>query len=380
MPHVTYQLMVANWSINSGDDPRTEFIELETKLSTYSPADSCRVLVYAPPAAQPGLLEQAVSEAGSALGIAAEEEAFSVQIRGNEIKPADQITVELTAGEQSTKVITAEVQSVRSSLGQTKIFGVTGMQKLVDSRLNQVYENQSLNQIVNDLASQVGIATGQIETGATYSYYVVHECKSVLAHIRELAMRDGFDVYFDTDNKLNLKKFNKSSADHTFYYGIDILDLQLMNHQPTSDHIWIYGESPASNQGTDTWHWLVKDLTPFKSEVGEGVHALAIQDGAVRTKDQADQLAISKFGAIKDQSTSGRLKILGDPTVKLADAIEIKNAPKPELNGLFKIGSVRHVLNKQSGFVTFIDFTGQGGAGTAAGLLGARGDLAGAVG
>ena len=83
-----------------------------------------------------------------------------------------------------------------------------------------------------------------------------------------------------------------------------------------------------------------------------------------------DSLAAAKLGAIKDQSTWGRLKILGNPAVKLADAIEIQDAPKPELNGLFKVTEVRHVLNKQAGYLTYIGFTGQGGAASAGGLLG----------
>jgi hypothetical protein len=382
MHKVHYKLSIGNWAVNSQDDQRTEFITLELNQSIDSSSDTCRVSVYAPPAPRPGLLEQAIGAAAGALGFGGEEgESFSVQVRGNVVKHGDQLAVELTAGDRSGKVMTADVQSIESSFGQTKIAGATGKRKLAGARVNQVYENQSLSQIVKDLASQAGVETGEIETGATYSYFVAHESRSLLKQIRELAMRDGLDVYFDQDNKLTLKKFDKSSADHTFFYGIDILDLQLSNHQATSDHILVYGESPASNQGSNTWHWLVKDLSPFRSEVGQGANTLAIHDGAVRTKDAADSLATTKFGAIKDRSTRGRLKILGDPQVKLGDAIEIKNAPKPELNGLFKVTSVRHVLNKRDGYLTFIGFSGQGGAQAAGGLLhGLAGNLAGAVG
>jgi hypothetical protein len=87
------------------------------------------------------------------------------------------------------------------------------------------------------------------------------------------------------------------------------------------------------------------------------------------------------LGAIKDQATGGRLKLLGNPTVKLGDAIEIKGSPKPELNGLFKVVSVRHRYSKQEGFITIVDFTGQGGSKSAEGLLGqALGQLGGAIG
>ena len=373
MLQIRYAISIGNWLVNSADNPLTELISLDIKLGVNLPSDICRILVYAQPAPQPGLLEQAVGAAAGALGFGEEEKAFSIQICGNDIKPGDPITIELTSGDASDKVMTAEVECINSSFGQTKITGRMGMQKLANTRLNLVYENQTLNQIVSDLAGQASVSTGQIETGSNYPYLVVHESKNLLKHILELAMREGMDLYFDTDNKLTVKKFNKSNADHTFYYGIDILDLQLFNHQPTSEHILIYGESPASNQGADTWHWLTKDLQPFQGEVGEGIKTLSIQDSAVRTKDAADRQAIAKLGAMKDQSTRGKLKILGNPTVKLGDAIEIKSAPKPELNGLFKVTSVRHIFNKRDGYLTFIDFTGQGGAEAAGGLLGQLG-------
>ncbi len=383
MHKIHYKLSIGEWTVNSQDDPRTEFIAVELNHSIDSSGDSCRISVYAPPAPQPGLLDQAVGAAAGALGLGGEggEESFSVQVRGNAIKHGDQITVELTSGDRSGKVMTAGVQSIESSFGQTKIAGATGKLKLANTCVNQVYENQSLDQIVKDLANQAGVDTGQIETGSSYSYFVAHESKNLLGLIRELAMRDGLDMYFDADNKLTLKKFDKSSADHTFFYGIDILDLQLLNHQAGSDHILVYGESPASNQGSDTWSWLAKDLSSFRGEVGQGSRTIAIHDGAVRTKDAAKLLATSSLGAIKDQATRGRLKLLGAPQVTPGDAIEIKNAPKPELNGLFKVTSIRHVLNKRDGYLTFIGFSGQGGAQAAGGLLGGlAGNLAGAVG
>jgi hypothetical protein len=144
-----------------------------------------------------------------------------------------------------------------------------------------------------------------------------------------------------------------------------------------SEHFKVYGESPSSKQGSDTWHWFAKDLSPFTAEIGSGQKLLVTQDSAAKTKDAADSLANAKSAALKDRASEGRLKILGNPLVNLGDAIEIKDAPKPELNGLFKVTSVRHVLSKWQGYLTFVGFSGQGGAQQAGGGLG---QLTGAVG
>jgi hypothetical protein len=381
MDKITYTVKIGNWSVDSGDNPRTELINLETIQSLESPRDACHVVLYAPPATQTGILGQGAGAAAGAFGLGgSREKTLAVQVRGQEIKHGDEIIIELTSGDISDTVMTARVHSLHSSFGQTKICGRTGMQKLSNTRLNQVYENQSLSQIVKNLAGQADVDTGDIEIGSTYSYFVVHESKTLLRQLCELARREGMDLYFNTDNKLTIKTFNKSSADHTFHHKIHILGLQIFSHELSSDHVRVYGESPSSNQGSDTWHWIAKDISGFQSEVGDSSKLLAFQDGVLRTKDAADSFAKSKFGAIKDQATSGRLKILGNPKVKLGEAIEIKDALKPELNGLFKVTSVRHVVSKGNGFLTLVDFSGQGGAGQAAGLLGQVGGSAGAIG
>ncbi|HEX5835367.1 MAG TPA: hypothetical protein VFY34_16000 [Pyrinomonadaceae bacterium] len=378
MAAITYKLTINKWSVDSANDPRTEFLMLDTQHSVDASADYCRITVYAPPPPKPGLLEQAAAMVAAEVGLGGSaSESFSVSVRGNQVKHGDQMTVELTVDDASTKIFTAEVNSIKSALGQTVITGTTGKQKLANARLNQIYSNQGLDQITKDLAQQASVNAGDIQSGATYSYFVVHDAKSVLRQLHELAFRDGMDLYCDAENKLVLKKFEKTKADHTFYYGIHVLDLQLSNYDVVSDHFKVYGESPSSQQGSDTWHWFAKDLSPFTAEIGSGGKLLVLQDSAAKTKDAAGNLATAKAGALKDRASRGLLKILGNPLVKLGDAIEIKEAPKPELNGLFKVTSVRHVLSKWQGYLTFVGFSGQGGAQT---LAGALGQLAGAVG
>jgi hypothetical protein len=178
-----------------------------------------------------------------------------------------------------------------------------------------------------------------------------------------------------------VKAFSKSSADHTFYYGIDLLSLTLLKQRASVGHVTVAGEGAASSNGQDAWPWLLKDATSMTGVVGDGDQLLPIRDGAVRSKDAADQAAQQKLGAVKDGASRGRFRVLGFPTVRLGDAIEIKEAPKPELNGLFKVIGVRHILSKTAGFLTEVDFSGQGGAQQAAGLLGGlAGKLAGALG
>src|SRR4026207_502489 len=59
MNKIAYKLTVANWLVDSANRPTTELLSLETRLAMNSTHDFARIVVYAPPAPQPGLLEQA---------------------------------------------------------------------------------------------------------------------------------------------------------------------------------------------------------------------------------------------------------------------------------------------------------------------------------
>ncbi len=384
---VGYKCTIGSWSVDSRQDPHTEIVGLDVRRSSLAPIDACRVSLYLATPARSGLLQElagaavgAVSGAIGGASSAASEAAFSVDVRGNAIKDGDPLIVELIAGDEEATVFTGEVQHVVSDFRLTQVVGTTGVHKLASTRLNGTYENKSLGNIVKDLADRSGVTTGQVDEGSQYSYFLVDELKTCFEVIRGLAMRDAMECYFDSDNKLTVKRYDKTEPDHSLYYGIDLLDLQHFAMRPWGQGVRVYGESPSSSQGTDTWHWLVKDNAPYLADLGIGARRLAMQDGALRTKASADGLAAAKYGAIQDRATKGRIRTLGNPKIGLGDAIEINQAPKPELNGLFKVTAIRHLFGKREGYVTLVDVSGQGGAAAASGLLGGAGAVAGALG
>jgi hypothetical protein len=381
---VAYTVSLGGLQLDSAADPRTELLAVDVFRSMNAAADYCRVTLYAPPAPQPDLLTQAIGAAASALGFgeeAAAEEGPSIAVRGETIRHGAPIEISLAVGDQSARVMTAEVDGLGSSLERTTLVGRSALQKLAATRLNAVYQNQSTGQIVRDAASQAGVQVGQVAAGTTWPYLVIDETRPLFRHLRDLARREDCDLFVDDRDRLTLAHFDKTAPDHTFHYGIDLLALELRRDEPALERTRVYGDSPASSEGTTAWPWLIKDPAPLGGAAGEGLRVGAWRDGAVRTKDAADRLATARLGAAKDGSSSGRLVLPGAPSVAVGDAIEIRSAPQPELNGLFKVTAVRHLLAKDAGYVTHVWFSGQGGSAQAGDLLGAlAGQLAGAVG
>ena len=62
--------------------------------------------------------------------------------------------------------MTGTVEAVNASLEAATVIGSTCMQQLANARLNQVYENQNVDQIVRDLVDAdvaVGVALGVLD-------------------------------------------------------------------------------------------------------------------------------------------------------------------------------------------------------------------------
>jgi hypothetical protein len=358
---VDYKLSVAGWSVDSATDTRTELLELDVLHLMNSPAGHCRISAYAKAGTDgAGALEQLAGAATSAVGLVGGAGAGgaaggpSASVRGQQVKSGDAMSVEVTAGSTTATVATAKVRSAESSLELVTLVGRTGMQQLAETRLNQVYENQSLGQIVGDLAQQAGVTTGDVDQGSRYSYLAVHESRSVLRAVVDLARREGMDVWFDADDRLCVKKFSKTRADHVFRYGVEILELAVTSSDPVSGRVLVHGESPSSSSGSDTWHWLVSDLAPYRGDNGSGKRVLAVQDGAVRTKAAADAAAEARLTAIRQRATTARLAVLGRPTVRLGDGIEVQDVPAGALTGVAKVAWVRHLFSVHEGYVTVV--------------------------
>ncbi len=374
---VSLAVTIGPWSVDSASEPLTEIVSVETLARIGSPEAVCRVVLYSPPAdggPQAALTAGAGLSAGLPGGGA--PGAAGTTVRGYPIAAGDAIEIDLKAGDASERVATAEVDSIRTSCGAVSVVGGGALQKLASARLTSVYEGQSLDQIVGDLAGRVGVTTGELESRATHPYVLIHESRSVLRNVLDLARREGMDVYQAPDGSLIVKRFEKTGADHVLRYAAEILDVGLTGAS-AAEQVVAYGESPSSSRGGDTWHWLVKDGSAFSGRAGDGLVTLATQDGAVRNKDAAGALASSLWGGLADRSRLGHVRVLGNPSIKLGDAIEIAECPRSELDGTFKVTSVRHRFSARAGFVTEIGFSGLGGA--AAAPIGA-GAAAGSVG
>ncbi|MGD2088503.1 MAG: hypothetical protein PVH61_20165 [Candidatus Aminicenantes bacterium] len=282
------------------------------------------------------------------------------QGNGQNVQKDDPVSIELGYDDQTVTVMKGTVQYIKPGFETLKIIAYTPVQKLLDLRLNQTYENQSAGDIVSDLAGQVNMDTQTVENGIQFPFYVIDDRKNGWEHLHDIAQKCGFDLYLTPDSKLVFKEFKNSSAAFTLTYGKTIISLIHSDMPQDFKSVTVRGESPASSQGSSTSHWLTKSFENFKGSTGTETPELSIQDAVVRTKEAADASAKGRMNIIQRKKHQGMVDIIGNANIKLGDIFEIKQAPQSDLNGLFQVRAVSHTMNKKAGFKTRIHFWGMG--------------------
>jgi phage protein D len=265
------------------------------------------------------------------------------------VKEGDPVSVKLGYEDGLKNVFVGEVDNVVPELVHIKVLGLNLASKLLKQRVNKTYEKQAAGKIVSDLAQTLKIQTDTVSDGVTFPYYVVDDGRNLHEHMKELAELCGFDVYLTNENKLVFKKYEKKDK-HTLEYGKNVIEIEFDEDRPPIGAVTVQGESPSSFKGADTSHWLTKRAV--EGVKGDGAKKLIIEP-AVKDKETAEKVA-DAVQAQSQRTVNGYVKSVGDPDVKLGDAVEIKGMSNAKMNGEFQVRAVEHYLSKTAGFTTSI--------------------------
>jgi len=288
------------------------------------------------------------------------------EARAPTVAVGDEGSVELGYADDGTvPVFTGKVDAVRATLaGVTRITLVNGGATLAHRRINQSYQQQSAGAIVKDLLGQCEVEPGEVEDGSDYPFYVIDGARTVYQHIARLALRSGFVASITVEDKLQFGPAAAETPLQTFTYGQDLLAIQSVEGVPL-DGVTLTGEGAAGSQGADAWAWLLKDVAAMQKGAGTATGALPLTDAGLRTGD-ALETALTAYLA-EHGGSAGLLSTPGAPGVTVGAAIEIADAPQAAVNGLHVVTRLRHLYDKQRGFVSRFTLrrAGAGGGGLA---------------
>lgn len=272
----------------------------------------------------------------------------------------DEAAIELGYADNGglTRVLSGTLTAVEPGLTTRRLVVHSAAASLLRSFADTTHENKTAGDIVRELAGAAGISVAQADAGISFPAYVIDGRRSAWQHLRELADLCGFDLYLNPDGELVFQKFVNGRTVHVFDFGRDVLALEQLQTAPRAETVEAWGESPTGAQGEDSWGWLTKDFSGTKGSAGSGEPTLLLERPVLRTARAAQSGADALHTELQRRGVRGRLLVLGNPAVKLGDAIRLQHNPEAELNGTFQVRSVTHHISKAKGFTTLIGFRG----------------------
>ena len=261
----------------------------------------------------------------------------------------DDVKIRLGYDDKMELAFSGFVENISLEINRVRITALGAGARLLRLRFNRVYLSQTAGQIVKNIAQEAKVKVKIASDGITIPVYAVDDAMNGFEHVLKLAERCNFDAYLTEDEQLVFKEWG-NAKNNPLKFGQDIIHLEGFDYSPLYTSAKVFGESPSSVKGMDTYHWLTKK--EVKGEAGSGT-VLSIHDPAIRDQKTAETVAKARMEKLK--YTFGLVvETVGKPTIKLGDTVTLEDVPYSTLKGTLEVRTIEHHLSKDKGFVSTV--------------------------
>ena len=260
-------------------------------------------------------------------------------------RPGARLAIALGSEGDEEDVWTGEITGTAAGADAVALDGLEATVALSRRRVSQAYLNQSVADIVRDLAGPAVV--DEVAGDTTLPAYFVDDRRSVWAHLLELAQVVDAGVAAGPAGGLRFVPARTGAPDHRLRHGAEVLGWWTgAAAEPQAAAVATYGA--ASEAGAEQWHWIRRP----SGAAGQIVAAL-------RTKDAAEAMARALANRAARAAVRGRFRIVGRPGVRPGDLLAVADLPTGD-PGTLRVRSVEHVLDARQGFVTTLQVEGGG--------------------
>jgi hypothetical protein len=257
-------------------------------------------------------------------------------------------------------VFSGIVDSIEKSFRQIRVQALNRALHFTIFRLNRVYLSQTAGKIVSDILDSLNkrlVEKGEeplkyekIMDGIMFPYYVIGENICAYEHIARLAEKSNYICYTTPEGLLNFKEYERREP-YTLKYGENIIEVSMVKLFNPIGGVTVYGESPSSWAGRETFHWLSKK--DYSGTSGKGVHELILKDPSIKDTDTVSTVAENIYSRRKRDFMTF-LRILGEPKIKVGDTVKVENVLGSQEPIELQVVEVEHHLNFGEGFTTLV--------------------------
>lgn len=155
--------------------------------------------------------------------------------------------------------------------------------------------------------------------------------------------------YVDATNTVQFTR-RPNRTDHTVQY---LLDASAGKRSPAYESVLVIGASPTSSQGQQRSHMYTR--VPPAAIAGSGSPQYQYRDQAIRTEQQAANVANAILKRFERQQRSGHVTVVGKPTITPWDTITM---PEDEGGETYFVSGVKHTLDGSNGYETRVECGG----------------------
>ncbi len=142
-----------------------------------------------------------------------------------EAASGDKAIVSLDGGEGAQTVLTGKVNSIRRDFEIIHVV-MTDIGDLAGYRPSATLEGQDAKAVVNKLASDVSVSTGDVDIDLDLGAFVAHPGRTAAEHIAQLAELAGGIAYSGGDGSLTVKQKPSGPADSALKYGREVISYE----------------------------------------------------------------------------------------------------------------------------------------------------------
>jgi hypothetical protein len=288
----------------------------------------------------------------------------------------DDVELTLDSGEQDAKVFTGVVNVIRRSHASIEVKAVNAGGVLCRYRPAATYENATPATVVRNLASDVGVSTGSLETGSELSFYVADPCRTAWDHIYRVSSWCGAMVTVSADNKVESKVVNATAADAALRHGRELLSLARAETAAPIDTFVVAGESGAGSVSSEDIHRPTTDFFAGNRPDDPSPKVVWAWEPALRTASSAATAGAARKRTYGAKTDRGAFTAFLQPKLRPGTILELKELPEGLTDGPVWVHTVRHTLSPAGG-MSRIDYLKGGDSFDPLALLGS---LAGALG
>lgn len=270
--------------------------------------------------------------------------------------PGDDVNVAIGVGEVEP-VFTGVLDSVEARGNYVLFRAFDARIHAARARVNEVFQEQTSDTIINDLAGAASMDVGSLSNGITLVWYLADDSRSVLAHMCHLAELAGAHLFVDREGGLQTVAYGTAGASVDFTYGEHVLAVGAAVRQG-GGAVEVRTEGAAASNGVDAAFWPTTDTAGTAGNAQADGPLLRFWRPEIRSMEDATTLAESMALARQKTGLRVTLATLGLPDIELCGQATISAVPGTGAELSACVIGIEHRLNPWDGYITAVTMEG----------------------